>query len=87
MKGTDVGGGGARPAILAEQVAASIAHALEFHRRGDIASAETIYREVLSSDPGNPDALHLLGLIAHQSGQPDAAAALIVRALRRRRGR
>jgi len=40
-----------------------------------------MYRQVLEADPHQPDALHLLGLIAHQFGKSDLAAQLIARAL------
>ena len=39
------------------------------------ADAERLYRQILAADPGNPDALHLLGLLASQVGRHDLAAA------------
>jgi Flp pilus assembly protein TadD len=42
-------------------------------RAGRIAQAEAVYREILRFEPSNPDALHLLGLAAHEAGD-DAAA-------------
>jgi tetratricopeptide (TPR) repeat protein len=48
---------------------------LEAHRRGDIVAAQAIYREVLASAPGQPDALHLLGLALLQMGDPAQALA------------
>ncbi|MFN3326291.1 MAG: tetratricopeptide repeat protein [Bryobacteraceae bacterium] len=53
-----------------------------FHNAGELARAERIYREVLADDPEHPDALHLLGLIAAEAGQPDVACALIGQAIR-----
>jgi tetratricopeptide (TPR) repeat protein len=44
------------------------------HQRGRLGEAEAIYRRILARHPRNPDALHLLGLVAQQSG--DAATAL-----------
>jgi len=40
-----------------------------------------IYRRVLEIDPRNADATHLLGLVAHACGRPDAAAELLGRSL------
>lgn len=43
--------------------------------------AERAYRQVLSQDPTNGDALHLLGVIAYQTRHGDAAVNLIRRAI------
>ena len=51
------------------------------HRQGRLAEAERIYRAVLQRQPDHFDALHLLGLIAAQSGHPQAAVGLIGRAI------
>ncbi len=56
--------------------------AMELHRAGDLSRAEALYRQVLTQSPDQPDALHLLGLIAHQQGRPDVALELIGRAIR-----
>ncbi len=40
--------------------------ALEHHNAGRLDEAQYIYEQVLSFDPANYDALHLLGMIAHQ---------------------
>jgi predicted O-linked N-acetylglucosamine transferase (SPINDLY family) len=53
---------------------------------GRFAQAEQLYRQVLAAQPRNPDALHLLGLIAAQVGQFDTAAELISRAITIRPG-
>ena len=55
--------------------------ALAHHQAGRLEEAETGCRQVLQSDPDNPAALHLLGLIACQTGSPGAAEPLIVKAL------
>ena len=55
--------------------------ATEHHRAGRTAEAERLYREVLASSPGHPDALHLLGVIALQGGRPSEAAGLIGQAV------
>ena len=47
--------------------------ALQHHSAGRFPEAESIYQRILRADPNQPDALHLLGVIAHQAGQNDAA--------------
>lgn len=54
---------------------------LEHHQRGDLIRAEAIYRQVLEADPENPDALHLLGVIAYQAGKNELSVELIRRAI------
>lgn len=61
-------------------VAALLREALAEHQSGHTAQAERRYRQVLSEDPQNPDALHLLGmLIAPKDAQ--AAFGLVERAI------
>ncbi len=43
--------------------------------------AESIYQQILNSDPDHPVALHLLGVIALQSGRNDHAVKFITKAL------
>lgn len=63
------------------EIETTLAEALARHRAGDLAAAEAGYRAVLARDPGQPDARHLLGLIAEARGDSDAAEAHIRRAL------
>ena len=42
--------------------------AIGHHQAGRMAEAEGLYRQVLEQDPGYPDALHLLGVLALQAG-------------------
>lgn len=51
------------------------------HQAGDFAEAEAIYLRVLETDPENPDALHLLGLVAHQFERNQVAVDLLNRAI------
>jgi tetratricopeptide (TPR) repeat protein len=44
---------------------------------GRLSQAASIYQQILLSEPGNTDALHLSGLIALQTGQLDTAVELI----------
>ena len=55
--------------------------ALEHHQLGRLAEAEAIYQQILQIEPGNPDALHLLGLIAYQTGHLQPAVELIGKAI------
>jgi predicted O-linked N-acetylglucosamine transferase (SPINDLY family) len=55
--------------------------ALDHHRAGRLAEAEALYRQILAQDPDQPHALHLLGVLAGQVGQTDAAIDLIGRAI------
>ncbi|MDB6059938.1 MAG: hypothetical protein JWM78_41 [Verrucomicrobiaceae bacterium] len=59
-----------------------IATAIEHQRAGQLPQAAAIYQQILQSEPTNVDALHLLGLIAQQTGQLDIAVDLIREAIR-----
>ena len=43
--------------------------AVEAHRSGRISEAESLYREIIASDPRNFDALHLLGIVCSETGK------------------
>ena len=58
-----------------------LSRAVESHRTGALDDAESRYRDVLFERPRQPDALHLLGLIRFQRGDPDEALALIEQAI------
>lgn len=51
--------------------------AVDHHTAGRLAEAETLYGRILDAVPGQPDALHLLGVLSAQCGYPDRAIALI----------
>jgi tetratricopeptide (TPR) repeat protein len=51
------------------------------HEARELDHAEALYRKALAGDPERAEALHLLGLIAFQSGQFQSAIELIERAL------
>ena len=55
--------------------------ALQHHQAGEVAKAEEVYRQVLADDPKNGEALHWLGLLAHQCGKHDLALGLMGKAL------
>lgn len=55
--------------------------ALELHRAGRYVDAEAGYDAVLASQPANPDALHLKGVLAMQRGDARSAVSLIAKAI------
>jgi tetratricopeptide (TPR) repeat protein len=57
--------------------------AADLHRAGRLPEAEHQYRQVLTIDPQNSDALHLLGILNSQLGREEFAADLIARAIAR----
>ena len=58
-----------------------IEQALKHHRAGRLQDAKLIYEQVLGIDTRHPDALHLLGVVALQKGDPDRAVGLIEKAI------
>ncbi|MFD1627019.1 tetratricopeptide repeat protein [Azospirillum griseum] len=56
--------------------------AIGWHRQGHGDEAQSAYRRILALDPSHADALHLLGLIAHQTNEVAQARRLIGTALR-----
>lgn len=51
--------------------------AIGFHQSGNLVDAEKHYHKVLALDPRHPDAIHYLGVIAHQAGKSEIAVAMI----------
>jgi len=70
---------------IPEQQTVTIEQALDLarqhHGAGRLPEAEGIYQQILSADPNQPIALHLLGVIAHQVGKNDIAVDLIGKSL------
>jgi len=60
--------------------------AVRCQRTGDLDGAERLYGAVLELVPEHADALHFLGILAHQRGQSERGVALIRRALARAPG-
>jgi predicted O-linked N-acetylglucosamine transferase (SPINDLY family) len=58
--------------------------ATQHHQAGRLHEAETLYRQILATDPNHADALHLLGVLARQAGRPEVAVAMIRQSLRLR---
>jgi protein O-GlcNAc transferase len=58
-----------------------IEQAIEYQKAGQLQQAEAIYRQILAREPENPQALHMLGVIALQEGRYGTAEKLIQKAL------
>src|SRR5262249_31936385 len=54
----------------------------EHHQGGRLDAARQIYLNILQAEPNHADALHLLGVTAHQAGNHQNAVELISRAIR-----
>jgi tetratricopeptide (TPR) repeat protein len=61
--------------------AALMADAVAFFRSGDLRGAENAVRTLLEADSRHADALHLLGLIAAQTGHPNVALGIFEQAI------
>jgi len=57
------------------------AQALRHHQAGQLGEADRLYRQILQVDPNHADALHFLGVLAHQAGRNEAAVELIGKAI------
>jgi tetratricopeptide (TPR) repeat protein len=55
--------------------------AVQLHQSGKFPEAEAAYKQILAQQPNNADALHMLGLLYFQAGQPAPGVELITRAL------
>ena len=62
------------------------ARARQQHKAGELEAAERTYRKILETEPDQPDALHLLGVIAHQCGRNEEAVGLLGQATQARSG-
>lgn len=66
------------PPIAIDQ---AIQVAVKHHQAGRLAEAERIYRQILAQQENQVDTLHLLGVVALQTGRSDLAIELIGRAI------
>jgi predicted O-linked N-acetylglucosamine transferase (SPINDLY family) len=63
------------------EVQAKFQHGMALHQQGKFSEAECIYEDVLRQAPAHFDALHLLGVIALQSGNAQRGIDLIKKAI------
>jgi predicted TPR repeat methyltransferase len=59
----------------------ALALAVRLHQGGHLNDAQMLYEHVLQADPGQPDALHFLGILQHRRGSSEAAVELIRRSI------
>lgn len=81
MTSSGKGGVAGAPASPPKPTPTRMDTALRFHRAGELAKAERIYRDVVRAQPTHFDALNMLGLIALQRGDAADAVRLIDRAI------
>ncbi len=65
-----------------DDVQAALQQGLAHYRAGRFAEAERVYRGILARQPQEPEALHMLGVLAHQAGHDEVAVDLIGQAIR-----
>ncbi len=58
-----------------------LARAVQLHQRNELQQAATLYQQILQSEPGHAEALHLLGVVALQRGNLAVAIDLISQAI------
>ena len=61
----------------ANKISELLGNAIAYHQLGQLQEAESLYQSILQQQPKNPDALHLLGVIAYQVGKYELAENLI----------
>jgi tetratricopeptide (TPR) repeat protein len=70
-------------AVVTSDIGELLAAGLKHQQAGRLAEAETCYQRVLAAQPNHADALHLLGVLAHQVRRHDLAVELIGQAIKR----
>ncbi len=73
-------------AIMTETTLARLNRAMDLQINGQLDEAEAIYRDILITEPDNPDAIHLLGLVLGERDDNEGAVALIEKAIQLRPG-
>jgi len=58
--------------------------ASQFHQKGQLEQALSIYQTILAKHPHQADALHLSGVVAFQQKRPEEAIALLQKALKQK---
>ncbi len=66
---------------LAKRIQEMFVFAAHQHRAGKLKEAERLYLQILQADPHHADTLHLLGVLAHQTGRNEAAVELVAKAI------
>ena len=68
-----------RRAATGRGTSAELERGIRFQQAGDLDRAAACYQRILAHAPNDPNALHLLGLVAERKGDLDTAALLIGR--------
>lgn len=63
------------------QIDAAFQQVQRLHSAGRLAEAEAGYRQILAAAPAHPDTLHMLGVLALQTGHPGPALGYVERAI------
>ena len=58
---------------FSSQAELNLQRALKLHQAGQWPAAADLYAQVLRQQPRHPDALHLMGILHHQQGNPALA--------------
>ena len=69
------------PAFRSAESSRAFTSAVQLHQAGQLQQAEDIYKKILASEPNQADTLHLLGVIASQTGRNETAIDLIGKAI------
>jgi tetratricopeptide (TPR) repeat protein len=67
--------------LPASVISKAVDHGVKLHKAGKLSQAQSFYQLVREIVPDQPDAIHLLGVIAHETGRDELAFSLISRAL------
>jgi len=73
--------GEATPRAVSPALQQAFAAALQQHSAGQLDESERLFQHVLAADPRHRDSLHMLGLIAFQTGRTERGAELLRRAI------
>jgi Flp pilus assembly protein TadD len=63
------------------QIESHLHHGKRLHGAGRLAEAGQVYQQILTAAPNHPDALHMMGVLLLQMGQPDQARSRIEQAI------
>ena len=69
------------PCVSAAQTQSLFRRALAHHKQGELSQAQTLYTDILKTQPRHADTLHFLWVIAVPTGDPQKAVELIERAI------
>ncbi len=67
--------------MAAAQIQGLLEEAVRQHQAGRLEQAALLYQKILSADPANADALHLLGMVLLRQGQAQPAVELTRKAI------